>query len=164
MKGPVSSYLAKDHDRLDDLLNRAGEDPDHVDPALYAEFRSGLLRHIGMEERVLLPEAARHLGVKELPIANRLRLDHGALVALLVPPPSRSVIATIHSILRVHNVLEEQEGGAYQVCEELVGPEGEEILKRLKAVPTVPVVPHIDKPEVLDATRRAVARAGYTLL
>jgi len=164
MKGPVSSYLANDHDRLDNLLTRAEKNPDQIDPIPYAEFRAGLLRHIGMEERVLLPETARLLGVKELPIASRLRLDHGALTALLVPSPTRSIVATIRSILRVHNALEEQEGGAYHLCEEIAGKEGEAILEKLKAVPAVPVHSHNDKPEVLEATKRAVARAGYTML
>ena len=163
MKGPVYTYLASDHDRLDALLARAEKNPDHIDPVPFAEFRAGLLRHIGMEERVLLPETAKLLGVKELPIAARLRLDHGALTALLVPSPTRSIIATIRSILRVHNALEEQEGGAYHVCEEVSGTEGEALLARLKAVPAIPVHPHNDKPEVLEATKRAVSRAGYTM-
>ncbi len=164
MNGPVYSYLAHDHDRLDALLMQADRNPGSIDPAAYADFRAGLLRHIGMEERVLLPEAARMLGVPELPIASRLRLDHGALTALLVPSPSRSILATIRSILKVHNALEEQEGGAYHVCEEATGQVAETILRRLKDVPAVPLRPHNDKPEVIEATCRAVERAGYTML
>lgn len=45
-------------------------------PNAYAEFRVRLLRH--WEQRVLLPEARPARGGKPLPIASKLRLDHGA--------------------------------------------------------------------------------------
>lgn len=56
-KGPVYRFLADDHARLDLLLQRAFADPDQIDLHAYSEFRSGLLRHIAMEEKVLLPAA-----------------------------------------------------------------------------------------------------------
>jgi hypothetical protein len=83
---------------------------------------------------------------------------------LMVPPPTRAIINTIRSILRVHNALEEQEGGVYNVCEQVAGPEAEDLLERLKAVPSVPLHPFNDQPGVLDATRRAIERAGYRFL
>ena len=52
MMGPIAGYLADDHARLDALLTRGT-----TDPAAYADFRRGLLRHIGMEEKILLPVA-----------------------------------------------------------------------------------------------------------
>jgi hypothetical protein len=55
-RGPVASFLAGDHVRLDALLRRATA-PRAIDEAAYAEFRAGLLRHIGMEEKILLPAA-----------------------------------------------------------------------------------------------------------
>jgi hypothetical protein len=41
-----------------------------------------------MEERVLIPAARRARGGAALPVARLLRLDHGAIAALLVPPPA----------------------------------------------------------------------------
>lgn len=162
MKGPIYMYLAGDHDRLDELFRRATADPGAIDMDAYGRFRSGLLHHIRMEETVLLPAAMRLQGGRPVAVAERIRMDHGALTALMVPPPDGSVTATIASILQVHNALEEQEGGLYQLCESLAGPETEKLLGRLKAAPDVPVVPHNDRPGVLEATQRAVARAGYT--
>lgn len=154
-------FFARDHQRLEALLNQAVARPDAFDDSAYAEFRKGLLRHIAMEEKTVMPTIARLQDGRQAPYAERIHLDHSALAALLVPPPSASVIATIRSILRVHNALEEQEGGLYQLFEQLVGTESDAMLEKLKATPEVPVLPHNTKLEVLEATRRAVARAGY---
>jgi len=163
MPGPIYRFLAEDHDRLDELFRQALADPSRIDTRAYAQFRSGLLHHIRMEETVLLPAALRLQGGRPLAIAERIRLDHGALTALMVPPPDRSVINTLRAILQVHNALEEQEGGMYHVCEQLAGEEAESLLRQLKDVPEVPLHAHNPKPEILEATRRAVERAGHRM-
>ncbi len=161
MAGKIYRYLADDHQRLDDLLDRAVSDPENIDMASYAQFRSGLLKHIGMEEKILLPAARRIRGGEPLPVAAKLRLDHGALTALLVPSPTPRVIAALRAILTLHNPIEEDPGGVYETCEELAGAEVDEILRQLQGAPEVRVLPHVDNPFVMEATRRALARAGY---
>lgn len=161
MPGVLYQYLSDDHDRLDGLLQRAVAKPGVINMEPYAEFRKGLLRHIAIEEKIVLPAIAQLQGGKQAAIAERLRLDHGAIVALLVPPPTASIVLTIRSILQVHNALEEQQGGLYQLFEQLAGPDTERLFGQLKAAPDVPVLPHNERPGVLEATRRAVARAGY---
>lgn len=156
----VHEYLAADHDRIDGWLQLACAEPGIIDRVAYAEFRKGLLRHIAMEEKVLFP-ALERLNGERLPVLDRLHLDHGALVALLVPPPSLEVVSTIQSILSGHNLLEEEETGVYRLLDRLSGDDGAEVLEALQRTPEVPVQPHNTKPEVLDATRRAVERAGY---
>jgi hypothetical protein len=159
--GPVASYLADDHARLDALLSRSIADPDAIDGAAYAEFRAGLLRHIGMEEKILLPAAQRARDGTALASAAKLRLDHGALAALLVPTPTRAIIAAIRRILAAHNPLEEGPGGVYEACERLAGDGAEELLARLRAAPEVPVHAHVDGDRVMAALRRALERAGH---
>jgi hypothetical protein len=154
-------YLSDDHDRLDSLLQRAVAKPGVIDMEPYGDFRKGLLRHIAMEEKIVLPAIAQLQGGRQAAITERLRLDHGAIVALLVPPPSASIVATIRSILQVHNALEEQEGGLYQLFEQLVGSDSDTLLQKLKSAPEVPVLQHNERPGIIEATRRAVARAGY---
>jgi len=163
MPGKIHCYLAGDHDRLDALLERAMSDPANIDAAAYAQFRAGLLKHIAMEEKVLLPAAQKARGGDALPIAARLRLDHGALTALLVPSPTASIVAAIRAILKAHNPLEENPGGMYDQCEALAGAEADEIFHRLQNYPEVKVLPHVDTAFVMEATRRALARAGYDL-
>ena len=161
MHGPLHRFLADDHARLDALLQRAMHDPVHIDAAAYAAFRAGLLRHIGMEEKILLPAAQRARSGEPLPIAARLRLDHGALAALLVPRPTPEVSAAIRAILAAHNPIEEGPGGLYDTCEQLAGAELDALLARLRAAPEVRVAPHVDGPRVLASARRAIERAGF---
>jgi hypothetical protein len=161
MTGPVARFLAADHSHLDALLQRADAAPGAIDPVAYAEFRAGLLKHIGMEEKILLPAARRARGGEPLPTAAKLRLDHGALAALLVPTPTPVITAAIRTILAAHNAVEEGPGGVYETCEQTVGAEAATLLARLRAAPDVRVNPHVDGPLIRDAARRAVARAGF---
>ena len=163
MAGKIYCYLAGDHERLDALLERAVSDPEKLDASAYTEFRSGLLKHIAMEEKVLLLEAQRLRGGEALSIAPKLRLDHGALTALLVPSPTASIVAAIRAVLKFHNPIEEDPGGVYDQCETLVGAEAVSILNELKNYREVKVLPHVDNPFVMEAARRAIARAGYDL-
>src|SRR5688572_9896229 len=161
MRGVLYQYLSGDHDRLDALLESAVAKPGVINMEPYSEFRKGLLRHISMEEKIVLPAIAKWQGGKKADIAERLRLDHGAIVSLLVPPPNTSIILTLRSIFAVHNPLEEQEGGLYELFETLVGSKADMMLAELKAAPPVPVLPHNEQPDILEVTKRAVLRAGY---
>ena len=161
MTGALYQYLADDHERLDALFQRAVARPGVIDLEPYHAFRKGLLRHISMEEKIVLPAIARWQGGKKAAIVEQLRLDHGALVSLLAPPPTPSIMLTIQSILEVHNKLEEEGDGLYKVLEDLAGTEMETLFAQFQAAPPVAVLPNNDKPEVLEAAKKAVARAGH---
>src|SRR6185312_4393061 len=75
MENGLRELLERDHARLDGLL-RAAAVGGHIDPVVYEEFRAGLLRHIGLEEKILLPAARRLRGGDPLEIARQLKLDH----------------------------------------------------------------------------------------
>jgi hypothetical protein len=154
-------YMSDDHDRLNGLMERAVAIAGVIDMEAYSEFRKGLLRHISMEEKIVLPAIATWQGGQKAAVAERLRLDHGAIVSLLVPPPTSSIILTMRSILAVHNELEEEKGGFYELFDRLAGSETEKMLGKLRAAPAVPVLPHNNQPEILEVTKRAVSRAGY---
>ena len=159
---PLVHFLAEDHARLDELFRRAVDREGSINQTAYDGFRAGLLRHIGMEEKILLP-AAQRLGGKPLSIAQALRLDHGALASLLMPTPAPAIIMAFRTILTRHNRLEEGPDGLYERCERLAGLEAGALLERLKAAPEVHVTPHSDSGQVYETVRRTVARAGYTL-
>jgi hypothetical protein len=158
---PITDFLLKDHRRLEGLLQSAVAQVGSVDQGAYDQFRAGLLRHIGMEEKILLPAAQRLLGGEPLPIASKLRLDHGAIASLLMPPPTAVIIATIRAVLKVHNTIEEGPGGLYETCDELVGSESAQLLAKLQAAPELAVLPCSDSPAVMPAVQRALERAGY---
>lgn len=159
--GPVRRFLEGDHRRLEELLDSAMVSRDRIQQEHYDEFRAGLLRHIGMEEKILLPAAQRSNGGTALSMAATLRLDHGAIAALLMPSPTPELIAMLRSILNKHNEVEEGPDGLYATCDKLVSAETEQLMTKLRAAPAVAVLPHSDTPAVLSAVRRALERAGY---
>jgi hypothetical protein len=157
---PLQRFLEEDHARLDALLARADASAERIDLPAYEAFRAGLLRHIAMEERVLLPEARRLRGGEAHPAARRLRADHAALAALLVPTPTFEILGAIRRVLEEHNPIEEGPAGVYADCERLSGPGAEALLARLRAVPEVALAPHVDGPHVAAHIERLMrARA-----
>jgi hemerythrin HHE cation binding domain-containing protein len=160
MTGTIQQYLSDDHRRLEEALDRATKTAGRIEPEAYWEFRGGLLRHIGMEEKILLPAAQAARGGEALPLASRLHLDHGALAALLVLTPTDSIVAAIRKILQTHNVIEEGPGGVYSQCEELPGVDSAQVLFRLQNVPPVAMAEYSDNAIALQSARNALQRAG----
>jgi hypothetical protein len=159
----ISRYLEKDHRRIEDILQCATGSSDRIEPELYAAFRGALLRHIGMEEKILFPEIRKATDGSSLPGVEQLHLDHGALAALLVPTPTKSILDAIRTILRRHNIVEEGPEGIYGQCERLPGIDADRILVRLQAAPPVALNPHVDNATAVESMRAAVLRAGYSL-
>ena len=146
MPGPIERYLQEDHQRLE-RLRRSGA---------WWEFRGGLLRHIGLEEKILLPDARRRRNGVPLPEAARLREDHGLLATLLVPPPSPAIAEAIERLLAPHNALEEGAGGVYAQCDALAAGEAAAIALRLRAAPATRQRAHQDGPQVRAQVERAL--------
>lgn len=161
--GLLYDFLTADHAYMDSLLERASSSAAEVAAAAYEEFRRRLLKHIGMEEKILWPAAQRRSGGEPLAGTARLRLDHGALAALLMLTPKPATLRALHAVLSPHNALEEASDGVYATCERLTAAEADELLTRLRAAPEVPVATRVstDDPKVIAAVRRALVRAGY---
>jgi hypothetical protein len=163
MRGQLYTYFADDHRRIETLLDRAVRDPQNVDKRMYTDFRAALLKHIGMEEKLLFPTLQRHRNGEPHPAVARLHLDHGAIAALLVLPPEPVVVAALRSILAGHNDVEEGAGSVYEEADRLPLRMGEDLFERLLLAPEVPISPHIDNPGAIDAARRALLKSGYNL-
>lgn len=159
MHGPVHDYLARDHDRLDQFLAAALRTDGTIDAEAYDGFRRGLLRHIGIEEKILFP-LIRKSGA-DVSAIEQLHRDHALLAALLVPPPAAAEIEEIRALLAEHNPREECPGGMYEVFEKLSGPDVEALLQRVVETPPVRVNPNVDGPVVRDSIERLrAARNG----
>lgn len=161
MNKPLYDFFTADHERIEDILNRSVLIADKIDEELYRQFRVGLLTHIKMEERILFKAAREAKGGDPLPIAPQLKLEHGALTALMVLPPSAEVIKVIRHIMALHDIKEEEPGGMYDACELLTKERTNEILEELAQNTEVPVHPPNPKPIALKAAKNALARAGY---
>lgn len=161
MNRPLHAFFTRDHRRLEAVLEQAFADPENIDHGLYGAFRAGLLRHIGMEEKILFPAAQQANGGELLPIQAQLRLEHGAITSLMVIPPSVALKGVIDHVLERHDLLEEEPGGMYDVCEGLTTHQTQELLDRLAEVPETPVHAPNPSPKAIGAARRAMARAGF---
>lgn len=155
MTDTISSWLARDHRRLGALLSSAIEG----DTVAYAKLRAGLLRHIGIEEKILLRELA---AVRAEPVAvgPQLHLDHSALAALLVPSPSRSLLERVRALLELHDPLEEGPGGLYALADEALAGRHAELIARFAAAPEPPLAKHFDGPRAFAAIEELFARAS----
>lgn len=161
MNKPLYQFFTNDHRRIDELLDKATEKPGEVQADYYHRFRTGLLKHIKMEEKILFPAAQKANGNVPLPLAAKLRLDHGALTSLMVVPPTADVIKVLRFVLDKHDLLEEEPGGMYEVCEKLTNDETEDLLQRLKDIAEVPVHPFNEAGYALDVAKRTLLRAGF---
>lgn len=160
MRRDISDYLANDHNRLDDLLQRVITTSGAINDDAYSQFRQGLLRHIGIEEKILIPALQSSLDEEMKKTLERIRMDHSAIVALLVPPPSPAIVSALKMILNGHNELEEANGGFYERAD-IADEQSEQIAEKVKQYPEVKSLPNNPEPKVLEATRRALERAGY---
>jgi len=144
--GPIESFMTEDHVELDRLLRASERWDGTIDETAYRKFRGGLLRHIAMEEKVLLPFARTKQGGAPLAIAAQLRDDHSEIAKLLVRSPSRAIISALQEVLSTHNRLEEGPCGLYATCDALAGDEATAIVARLRAQPEVPQAKYYDGP------------------
>jgi hypothetical protein len=102
-----------------------------------------------MEEKVVFVAARRARGGRPVDLAARLRVDHGAITALLVPTPTPAIVANLLSVLVPHNRREEDAGGAYDECDEALGlTEAARLAAELEAFPEPPLKPYNDAPGV----------------
>lgn len=144
--GEIEAFMVKDHVRLDRLLAASERADGSIDETTFARFRHDLLRHIGMEEKVLLPDARARRGGEALPLAAELRRDHGAIAKLLVRAPNAERLADLRELLGRHNALEEGPEGLYATCDALAGADASAVVERCRAQPSVPVAPYYEGP------------------
>jgi len=91
-----------------------------VDLKRFDDFRHALLRHIAIEEKVLMPALTKAMG--KLPLfQNGLRKDHAGVAALCVPRPSREWLDDLKELLEHHHRVEEAPGGFYALLDQHCG-------------------------------------------
>jgi hypothetical protein len=144
--GPIERFMVEDHARIDAWLARSERPDGCIASDSYSRFRHDLLRHIGMEEKVLLPHARAKRDGEPWALADRLRADHGEIAKLLVRTPTPSVVAELRALLGRHNPLEEGPAGLYAACDVLAGNEALAIVERLQRQPAVPLAKYYDGP------------------
>jgi hypothetical protein len=155
----MRAWLSRDHAEIDALL-RAALDAEPFDVATFGEFRERLLRHIGIEERLLFP-AVKHANEGQLPAgASVLRVDHAALTTLLVPTPDHALAHELAGLLARHNELEERPDGAYDECLALLDEQAcEALLHAAEQRRPVPTTKYFDGPGTVRTADAALQKA-----
>ncbi len=161
MNKVLYQFFTNDHRRLEKIFDKATENENNIQEELYHQFRVGILKHIKMEEKILFPAAQKANGDIPIPLAAKLKLDHGAITSLMVVPPSPEVIKVIRYILEIHDELEERNGGMYDICEQLTEHDTQTILEKLENTTDVPVHPYNTAGYALDVAKRTLLRAGF---
>ena len=156
---PIRDLLERDHDRLSALLDAACQGTTIV-AALFHPFRAGLLRHIAMEEKILLPAARQARAGESLPLAKQMKLDHAALAGLLVPTPTMELVGRLRALLEAHNAMEEGDDGVYAQCEQAIGLGCAGLMEALRNAPPVKLAPYQDGPRTLAALERLLQATG----
>jgi hypothetical protein len=158
----VTEYLISDHARLHELLERA-RSGSALERGAFAAFRAGLLRHIGIEEKLLFPAVRNALAGVPLAGALELRVDHAAIASLLVPTPDLALATELADLLARHDGAEECPEGVYEQCEQILGEERSRALaEQARATGEVPVAAHYDGPTVHRTAAAALAAARRT--
>lgn len=155
----IHDLLAADHERLAALLERVVAAEPAAALFAWQEFRAGLLRHIAIEEKVLLADAKRRRDGTPLPAAAQLRLDHAAIASMLAATPAPWLLAELRALLDAHNAVEEGAEGVYAQCERLAGEDLASLEARVLAVPPVRLAPCIDPERIRGEIARAVRSA-----
>lgn len=161
MNKVLYQFFTNDHRRLEKIFDKATENENNIQEELYHQFRVSILKHIKMEEKILFPAAQKANGDIPIPLAAKLKLDHGAITSLMVVPPSPEVIKVIRYILEIHDELEEKNGGMYDICEQLTEHDTKTILEKLENATDVPVHPYNTAGYALDVAKRTLLRAGF---
>jgi hypothetical protein len=93
--------------------------------------------------------------------AAQLRLDHGAIAAMLVLDPSPVVARALRTVLSVHNRIEEGEEGIYEQCIELLAEHAGSVFADLERSPQIPLASRAQGQQLVDAAKRCLGRAGH---
>ncbi len=141
----VTAYLSDDHDRLGALLTKImslAERNTFAEAArLFAEFESGLDRHIRIEEELLFPVFEVRSGLSSGP-TTVMRLEHreirrsvallGAGLARQDAPQCREARTSLETLIPEHNAKEEHI--LYPTTDSLLAPaERAAFLARLRS-------------------------------
>lgn len=154
----VTRFMEEDHAQLGRLLGRCLGPADRVDLEAFDAFRHHLLRHICIEEKVLMPRLVRAMGRAPL-FQNGLRKDHAGIAALCVPVPCREWVEDLAELLSHHQQLEENAGGFYDLIDLHLSDEAE-LRRAIADLPPLWLPPFDSGPRVRELLARVLFETG----
>lgn len=116
MAWDIVRVMDNQHRRIEWLLTESlgDEAARALDLAAYGAFRETMLRHIGIEEKLLLS------GLREARVpftsAWAIHRDHAALASLMAAEPDLALVLEVARLVDTHMTLEEGPEGLFSVC------------------------------------------------
>jgi len=139
----ILEFMSEDHDRLDavfEQFKRLKADDRERMKALFADFKTGLLRHIGWEEDILFPIFEKATGMRDSGPTAVMRMEHRQIEKVLEEIASRVLSGELAGIETLQNDLLEvlgshnnkEEGILYPATDNLISDEEKErVIARL---------------------------------
>ncbi|MBS1150512.1 MAG: Proteophosphoglycan 5 [Myxococcaceae bacterium] len=131
-----------------------------VDLKSYDRFRSALVQHIAIEERVLMPALTRKLGPAFEATRRKLQQDHEGILALLVPTPNEIWLQDLHEFLLHHFAVEESPGQLHALCTRHLAGDDRRLREAADRLPVIPLEPFEDGVRVPQVLARMKAAVG----
>lgn len=160
MASGVTRLLAAEHADSQAMLRACLAPDGAVDLKRFDAFRHALLRHIAIEEKVLMPALTRALGRSPL-FQNGLRKDHAGVAALCVPTPTREWLEDLRELLEHHQRVEEAPGGFYALVDQHLGGDPE-LLAAVSGFPQLTLPDFVRGPKVRELLQQVLALTGIT--
>ncbi len=156
----LTNVLQHEHAELIALLDRCVEPSGGVNLRAFDEFRRRQLRHLAIEEKVVMPALARR---KKLVPAfqNALRKDHESIVVLCVTSPNPDFVRDLKELIAWHQRVEEQPGGLYDLFDRFVGDDPQ-VATALAQLPPVALPPLASGKEVAQVLRQLMRELGLS--
>jgi hypothetical protein len=159
--GRISAVLTAMHDGLRRDLDACLLSGGGVDLERFDRYRHQLLRHISLEEQVLMPALIAALG-RPPDFRNGLRKDHAGIAALCVPAPEREWLENLRDLLDEHYRIEEEPGGFLDLCDQVLEPRTEAVLAAVERHPTPKLAPFKRGRPVRDQLRSVLLATGIS--
>jgi hypothetical protein len=154
----LTQLLTTEHEELLGMLDACVTRRSGVDRARFDAFRRRALRHIAVEQRVLLPALGRMHKLTDA-MRNAMSRDHRALVMLCVPEPNIGFVRDLQELLAWQVSVQESAGGVFKVYDAFVRDE-HALDKALAGVPAVEPPAFAAGADVAVAVQRVLKSLG----
>ncbi len=116
----LTDVLLREHRELLAMIAACTPRDGEVDLQAFDRYRLRQLRHVAIEEKVLLPVLAGRASLSPA-FQNGLRKDHEAIVVLCVTAPDPDFVHDLQEFISWHQRVEEQPGGLFDLYDQQVG-------------------------------------------
>lgn len=160
MSTELVQRLLEDHASNQGKLQACVRADGTVDLERFNEFRHGLLRHIAIEETLVMPALARILGAEPV-MRKAQRREHAGIAALCVPTPSLEWIEDLRELLAHHQRVEEAPDSLHDLVAQHLADD-EALLEAVKSFPRLTLPDFAHGPRVKALLQQVMVLVGLS--